>query len=153
MQKVYKTALKLLNTIFITIIDARYYFKCQQEEIDVILYKSSKDKTISKEHRIITHLNCLVKITKKITVTRIAYLVENSLYNIDILNNKQIRDKKQKSTIDVALNLVYNAQIVENRDNTLFCSSINVKEAFDYVSFIILINILKKLNILRNIIN
>jgi hypothetical protein len=80
-------------------------------------------------------------------------LIENPLYSKDILNYKQIKNRKQKSTIDVALNLVYNAQTVKNIDNTLSCLLINVKEIFDYVSFIQLINMLKKLHILRNIVN
>jgi len=100
------------------------------------LHKSSKDRTISKEYRIITPLNCFVKVAKKMIVTRIIYLAKNSLYNKDILNYKQIRGKKQKLIIDVALNLVYNAQIIKNRDNTLSCLLINVEEAFNYISLI-----------------
>jgi len=100
------------------------------------LHKSSKDRTISKEYRIIILLNCLVKIAKKIVITRIDYLTKNSLYNKDILNYKQIRGKKQRLVIDIALNLVYNAQIIKNRGNTLSCLLINVKEAFNYILLI-----------------
>jgi len=48
---------------------------------------------------------------------------------------------------------VYNAQIIKNRNNTLSCLLIDVKKTFNYVSLTQLINILKKLNILHNIIN
>ncbi len=95
LQKAYKIASKLFNAIFATTIDTRYYSKYWQEEIRIILHKSSKDRTISKEYRIITPLNCFVKVAKKIIVTRIIYLAKNSLYNKDILNYKQIRGKKR----------------------------------------------------------
>jgi len=47
---------------------------------------TNKDKTIFKKYKIITLLNCLVKIIEKIIITKIAYLIKNFLYNKDILN-------------------------------------------------------------------
>ena len=58
------------------------------------LHKSNKDRIISKKYRIITLLNCLVKIAKKIIATKIAYLIENLLYSKNILNYKQIENRK-----------------------------------------------------------
>jgi len=84
----------LFDIEFITIIDIKYYFKCWREETKIILYKSSKDKIIFKEYQITTLLNCLIKIVEKIIITRIVYLVENSLYGKDILNYEQIEDRK-----------------------------------------------------------
>jgi len=115
------------------------------------LHKSSKDRTIFKEYCFIILLNCLAKVAKVIA-TRIVYLAKNSLYSKNILDYKQIEDKIQKSTINIVLNLIHNAQIVKNRDNMLFCLLIDVEEAFDYVLLIQLVNILKKLDISINII-
>ena len=90
---------------------------------------------------------------EKIIATRIAYFAENLLYGKEILDHEQIEDWKQKSTIDAALNLVHNAQMSKNRDNTLLCLLIDVKEAFDHVSLTQLINVLKRLDISRNIVD
>jgi len=76
------------------IIDARYYSKCWREGTGVILHKPGEDRTISKGYRIITLLNCLVKIAKKIIATRIAYLAENLLYGKNILDHEQIGGRK-----------------------------------------------------------
>jgi len=69
------------------------------------------------------------------------------------LNYKQIEDKKQKLSKKIILNLIYNARIVRNRNNTLSYLLINVKEPFNYISFVQFINIPKRLNMLRNIVN
>lgn len=65
-------------------------------------------------------------------------------YSKDIINYKQIRSKKQKLTIDVVLNLIYSVQIVKNRDSMLSCLLIDIKEAYNYISLIQLINIFSK---------
>jgi len=115
----------------------------------------SKDRTTLyiKKNRIITLLNYLAKITKTIIAKRIAYIAKSLIYNKDILNYKQIEDKKQKLSKKFIFNLTYNARIVRNRNDTLSCLLINVKEPFNCISFIQFINILKRLNMLRNIIN
>ncbi len=58
-------------------------------------------------------------------------MIKNSLYNKDIFNFQQIKDKKQKFAINAILNLVYNAQIIKNKNNILFCLFINIKEVFN----------------------
>jgi len=56
------------------------------------LHKRDKDRTTSKEYRIITLLNCLAKMAEKIIATRIAYFAENLLYGKEILDHEQIED-------------------------------------------------------------
>jgi len=135
LQKVYKIVLELFNIIFIVIIDTKYYFRYYQEKTKIILYKSGKNRTILKEYCTITLLNCLAKITKRIIATRIAYLAENSLYSKNILNYKQIENKKQKLAINAITNIIHDIQIINNRDNILSCLLIDVKEAFNSISF------------------
>ncbi len=135
LQKVYKIVLGLFNIIFIAIIDTKYYFRYYQEKTKIILYKSGKNRTILKEYCTITLVNCLAKITKRIIATRIAYLAENSLYSKNILNYKQIENKKQKLAINAITNLIHDIQIINNRDNILSCLLIDVKEAFNSISF------------------
>ncbi len=135
LQKVYKIVLELFNIIFIAIIDTKYYFRYYQEKTKIILYKSGKNRTILKEYCTITLLNCLAKITKRIIATRIAYLAENSLYSKNILNYKQIENKKQKLAINAITNIIHDIQIINNRDNILSCLLIDVKEAFNSISF------------------
>lgn len=89
---------------------------------------------------------------KKIAIKTV-YLIGNLLYSKDILNYRQMKDEKQKLIINTTLNLVYNTQIIKNRDNTLLCLLIDIKETFDYISLIQSINILKRLDMLRNIVN
>jgi len=73
--------------------------------------------------------------------------------NDKLLNFDQMRDRKQRSTIDAVLNLVHNAQMAKSRENTLIYLLLDVKEAFDHVALKQLIKILIKLKILINLIN
>ncbi len=45
---------------------------------------------------ILIYFDYFVKVAKKIIVTKIAYLVENFLYNKNILDYEQIRNRKQR---------------------------------------------------------
>ena len=73
--------------------------------------------------------------------------------NDKLLDFDQMRDRKQRLTIDAVLNLVHNAQIAKSRENTLIYLLLDVKEAFDHVALKQLIKILIKLKILINLIN
>ena len=77
----------------------------------------------------ITLLNCLSKVSKKIIIIRLFYLAEI----IDLLNSNQLEERKQRSAVNAALNLTYNIQEANNKDNTLFCLFLDVKEVFNYV--------------------
>ena len=95
-------------------------------------------------------LNCLDKVTEKIIAVQLSYTAE---INDKLLNFDQMRDRKQRSTINVVLNLVYDAQMMKSRENTLICLLLDVKEVFDHVTLKQLIKILIKLKISVNLIN
>jgi len=123
----------------------------RREGTKIILKKSDKlNYSISKIYRIITLLNCLDKVAEKIIAVQLSYTAE---INDKLLNFDQMRDRKQRSTIDAVLNLVHNAQMAKSRENTLIYLLLDVKEAFDHVALKQLIKILIKLKILINLIN
>jgi len=80
---------------------------------------------------------------------QLSYTVE---INDKLLDFNQMRDRKQRSVIDVVLNLVHDVQMTKSRENTLICLLLDVKEAFDHVALKQLIKILIKLKILINLI-
>ena len=93
-------------------------------------------------------LNCLNKIFEKIIATRLSHFVE--LWNL--LHNEQMRDKKNRSTIDASLCLLHNIQITKNSKNILSCLFLDVNDAFNHVSTDELIVILEKLKMLNQLI-
>ncbi len=64
-----------------------------------------------------------------------------------------MKDRKQRSAINVVLNLVHDVQMIKSRENMLICLLLNVKEVFDHVALKQLIKILIKLKISVNLIN
>jgi len=80
---------------------------------------------------------------------QLSYTVE---INDKLLDFNQMRDRKQRSVIDVVLNLVHDVQMTKSRENTLICLLLDVKEAFNHVALKQLIKILIKLKILINLI-
>jgi len=73
--------------------------------------------------------------------------------NDKLLNFDQMKDRKQRSTIDAVLNLVHDVQMAKSRENTLICLLLDVKEVFDHVALKQLVKILIKLKISVNLIN
>ena len=113
--------------------------------------KSNKlNYSISKTYRIITLLNCLDKIVKKLIVMQLSYTEK---MNDKLLDFDQMRSRKQRSAIDAVLNLVHDTQMTKSRENMLTCLLLNVKDVFDYVTLKQLIKILIKQKILINLIN
>ena len=49
-------------------------------------------------------LNCLGKVAEKIIATRLFFLIEL----IDLLDSDQMKDRRQKSAINIILSLIYN---------------------------------------------
>ena len=78
----------------------------------------------------ITLLNCLSKVSKKIIAIRLSYLAEIT----DLLNSDQLEERRQKLTVNAVLSLTHNIQEVNNKDNTLFCLFLDVKEVFNHVT-------------------
>ncbi len=150
-QRAYKTILKIFNLVYSELIENDYHSKIWREGTEIILKKSDKSNySISKAYRIITLLNCLDKVAEKIIAMQLSYTAE---LNDKLLNFDQMRDRKQRLTIDAVLNLVHNAQMAKSRENTLIYLLLDVKEAFDHVALKQLIKILIKLKILINLIN
>ncbi len=106
--------------------------------------------SISKTYRIITLLNCLDKVVEKIIAIQLFYTAE---INDKLLNFDQMKDRKQRSAINVVLNLVHDAQMTKSRENTLIYLLLNIKEVFDHVALKQLVKILIKLKISVNLIN
>ena len=75
-------------------------------------------------------LNCLSKIFEKIIATRLSYFVEYS----NLLHNEQMKDRKNRSTIDVSLCLLHDIQIAESSNNFFSCLFLDLKDAFNHVS-------------------
>jgi len=73
--------------------------------------------------------------------------------NDKLLNFDQMRGRKQKSAMNAVLNLVHDAQMTKNWENTLICLLLDVKEVFDHVVLKQLIKILIKLKTSINLIN
>jgi len=145
-QRAYKSVSKIFN-----LIESDYHSKIWREGTEIILKKSNKlNYSISKTYRIITLLNCLDKIAKKLIAMQLSYTAKT---NDKLLDFDQMRDRKQRSAIDAVLNLVHDAQMAKSRGNTLTCLLLNVKDVFDHVTLKQLIKILIKQKILINLIN
>ncbi len=107
LQQAYKSILKIFNLVYSDLIENDYHSKIWREDTKIILKKSNKlNYSISKTYRIITLLNCLDKVAEKIIAVQLSYTAE---INNKLLDFDQIRDKKQRSTINTVLNLVHDA--------------------------------------------
>jgi len=150
-QRAYKSVLKIFNLMYLNLIKSDYHSKIWREDTEIILKKSNKSNySISKTYRIITLLNCLDKIVKKLIVMQLSYTAK---MNDKLLNFNQMKDRKQRSAINAVLNLVHDAQMTKSRENMLTCLLLNVKDVFDHVMLKQLIKILIKQKISINLIN
>ena len=92
-------------------------------------------------------LNCLRKISEKLIATRLSHFVEHS----NLWHNKQVKDRKNRFTIDVFLCLLHDIQTAKNSKNVFSCLFLDVKSAFN-VSTKRLIAILHKLKMSNQLI-
>ncbi len=137
--------------MYLNLIKNDYHSKIWREDTEIILKKSNKSNySISKTYRIITLLNCLDKIAKKLIAMQLSYTAKR---NDKLLDFDQMRDRKQRSAKDAVLNLVHDAQMAKSRENTLTCLLLDIKDVFDHVTLKQLIKILIKHKILINLIN
>ncbi len=151
MQRAYKSILKIFNLMYLNLIKSDYHSKIWREGTEIILKKLNKlNYSISKTYRIITLLNCLDKIVKKLIAMQLSYTAKT---NDKLLDFNQMRDRKQRSAIDAVLNLVHDAQMTKSCKNTLIYLLLDVKNVFDHVMLKQLIKILIKQKILINLIN
>jgi len=143
--------LKIFNLMYLNLIENDYHSKIWCKDTEIILKKLNKlNYSISKTYRIITLLNCLNKIAKKLIAMQLSYTAKT---NDKLLDFDQMRSRKQRSAIDAVLNLVHDAQMTKSRENMLTCLLLNVKDIFDHVMLKQLIKILIKQKILINLIN
>ena len=102
-----------------------------KQAIGAILKKPGKlDYSIPKAYRVISLLNCLVKVSERILARRLGYLAETT----DLLHPSQIGGRRKKSAIDAAFLLTDEVQANKGRGlktSTLF---LDIKGAFDYVA-------------------
>ena len=150
-QRAYKSVSKIFNLMYLNLIESDYHSKIWRESTEIILKKLNKlNYSISKIYRIITLLNCLDKIAKKLIVMQLSYTAK---MNDKLLNFDQMKSRKQRSVIDAVLNLVHDAQMTKSRENTLTCLLLDVKDVFDHVTLKQMIKILIKQKISINLIN
>ncbi len=76
-------------------------------------------------------LNYLAKVAEKIIATRLAYLAGVT----DIVNFDQMGSRKQISVVDAMMSLIHNIQIAKNENKITSVLFINIKEAYDHVSY------------------
>ena len=107
MQQAYKSVLKIFDLMYSNLIKSNYHSKIWREDTEIILKKSNKlNYSISKTYRVITLLNCLGKIVKKLIAMWLSYTAKT---NDKLLDFDQMRDRKQRSIINAVLNLVHDA--------------------------------------------
>ena len=93
---------QVFDKLYSTLLRNGYHPRIWRQEIGAILKKSGKrNDQLPKSYRIITLLNCLGKIAKKILATRLSYL------GPDILDRGQIGGRKKRSAIDTIIVMVY----------------------------------------------
>ena len=149
-QKAYEAIPQIFNQVYSQLIKAGYHLKCWRQGTEVILKKPGKpDYSKPKAYRIITLLNCLGKVAEKIMTTRLSYLGQIT----DLLDCDQTEGRKQMSAIDAVLALTHDIESARNRGEVLSCLLLDVKGAFDHVSLNQLLQILKKLQLSKEVQN
>ncbi len=107
MQQAYKSVLKIFNLMYSNLIKSDYHSKIWRKDTEIILKKLNKlNYSILKTYRIITLLNCLDKIAKKLIAMKLSYTVK---MNDKLLDFDQMKSRKQRSAINAVLNLVHDA--------------------------------------------
>ena len=130
--------------IYKTLIAKGYYSKCCRQGTVVILKKPNKpDYSLPKTYRIITLLNCLGKVAKKIIITRLSHLGEST----NLLYKEQIGERKKRSAVDAVLALIYNTKEAMNNNKVFSCLLLDVKGASDHVALNQLLKILRELHL------
>ena len=149
LQKSYHAISDLFDIVLSKLMKNGYHSQCWKKSIEAILKKSNKvDYSQSKAYRIIMLFNCLKKISEKIIATRLSHFVEYS----NLLQNKQIKDRKNRFAIDAFLCLLHDIQNAKNSKNVFSCLFLDVKDAFNHVSAKRFIAILLKLKMSNQLI-
>ena len=125
-----------------------YQLKGQKLAKSIILRKLNKPSyTIPKAYRVISLLNCLRKVTKKIIATQLSSQCEEN----NILYNRQFRCRRGRSTIDALATLVSIVESAQKEKKVVGALMLDIKGAFNYVNRKRLLELLKELKLLGNI--
>ena len=103
---------------------------------------------ILKSYWPIALLNCLKKIAEKIIANWLTYWVQK----FDLLNKNQIDGRKNQSIVDIIMNLIHDIQHAFHKNHGLIVVLLNIKRAFDHVSKTQLLNMIKQLKLLHQLI-
>ena len=104
LQKAFNTIENRFTKLYNNLILHGYHPVCWREAIGVILKKPNRKTSLPKSYRIISLLNYLAKIAKKIIIIRLVYLAGIT----NIINFNQIGNRKQISVVNIVMLLVYN---------------------------------------------
>jgi hypothetical protein len=143
-QKAYNSISDVFFMLYFELINRDHHLVCWRKKIEAILKKSNKsDYTVSKAYRIITFLNCLDKISKKIIASRLSFFEQTS----DLLDLNQMSERKELSAVDVVMNLTHDIELSLKEKKSTTCVFLDIKNAYDYVSIKQLLNVMKKLHL------
>ena len=104
----YKAIPDIFFKLYSRLLDIGYHLLCQKQATGAILKKLGKPNyIIPKAYRVITLLNCLSKVSKRILAKRLGYLAETT----SLLHPSQIRGRLQKSAINATLLLTNEVEL------------------------------------------
>jgi flagellin-specific chaperone FliS len=112
LRKAYATVPKLFNYLYLILMANDYHPKCFKKATGIILKKSQatklpyKNYTLSKAYRVISLLNCLIKVMEKIVARKLTVITEFKT----LLHMHQIGGRRQKSAIDAVIILIQKMQ-------------------------------------------
>ena len=104
---------------------------------------NKRDCTLVKLYRVISFLNCLGKVVKKLVLKKLLQFCEAQ----GKLHKKQMRGKKHQLAIDTAALMIHNVYKTWEDKQIAEALLIDVKGAFDYVSRAKLVQKMKELDI------
>ena len=130
--------------LYYNLIKQDFHSESWKQEIDVIFKKSNKDDSADpKSYRLISLLNCLDKISKRIIAERLSFYAETT----DLIYNDQIDSKKQKSAIDAVMTLVADIELNKQKKQLSSAFFMNIKDAYSHLNKIQLLKICCKIKL------
>ena len=109
LREAYIAVPELFDFIYPILIGNSYHPRCWKEATGIILKKPQnakppyRDYALPKDYRVISLLNCLSKVAKKIIAKRLAAIAEIKT----LLHFHQIGGRKQKSAINTVIVLIH----------------------------------------------
>jgi hypothetical protein len=148
-KKAAEVILNVFELVYATLLKAGYYPACWKSGIGVILVKLNKpDYIILKAYRVVTLLNCLGKVLKKVVAKRLSFITNTE--SDRLLYDNQFGGRSQRSAVDAGLLLLNYVQSLKSRygqNAVMSIALLDVKGAFDRVLKPALSQTLKELNL------